>query len=48
MTTKNLKKRETSGKFLNNRIAFNKKFQKFDFSKWQYLNYKKIIQKEFL
>lgn len=47
MTTKNLKKRETSGKFLNNRIAFNKKFQKFDFSKWQYLNYKKIIQKEF-
>lgn len=40
-----IKKRATSSKFLKNRINFNKKYQKFDFSLWQYKNYKKIITK---
>ncbi len=43
----NIQKRAVSSAYLKNRISFNKKYQKFDFKKWQYKSYKKIIKNFF-
>ena len=40
-----IKKRAVSSSYLKKRIIFNKKYQKFDFKKWQFDSYKKIIKK---
>ena len=45
MNSVKIKKREISSKFLTNKINLNKKYQKFNFSLWQYKTYKKVITK---
>ena len=45
MNSVKIKKRAISSKFLTNRINLNKKYQKFNFSLWQYKTYKKVITK---
>lgn len=40
-----IKQRAVSSSYLKNRINLNKKYQKFDFKKWQFIQYNKIITK---
>lgn len=40
-----IKKRAVSSSYLKNRINFNKKYQKSNFSEWQFKTYKKMISK---
>lgn len=40
-----IKQRAVSSSYLKNRINLNKKYQNFDFKKWQFIQYKKIISK---